>query len=142
MDNFRIRCCEQVTDHEDTVNNAAVQEPAAGCLALMAWDVEAQKMIVQHDGMAVLVKLANSPHIPVMLTAAEALDKFVANEKYRELLTSAGGVDVLQLYARKMITERSKRGKPQVRPKKPFEKQPRVSATRGSSLRGPPPRSV
>jgi len=130
----------KVTDHEDTVNNAAVQEPAAGCLALMAWDVEAQKMIVQHDGLTMLVKLANSPHIPVMLTAAEALDKFVANDKYRDLLTSAGGVDVLQLYARKMITERSKRGKPQVRPKRPFEKQPRVSATRGSTLRGPPPR--
>lgn len=130
----------KVTDHEDAVNNADVQEPAAGCLALIALDHESQRQMVQLDGIPVLIKLANSPHIPVMLAAAEALDKFVANDEYRDLLQEAGGVDTLQIYARKMVKERNKRGKPKPRPPRPYEKQPRVSTGKGSTIQGPPPR--
>ena len=53
---------------------------------------------------------------------------------------SAGGVKALQLYARKMIKERNKKGTTLTRPPKQYQKTERIQIERSTSFISPPPR--
>jgi len=125
--------------HSDHTEKPHVQEPAAGCLALLCFEPGTRDLILEKKALKEIILLTKSADDRVMHAAAEILERFLL-EEHMEVLQEEGGVEALQMYARGVVRRRGQLGKDKPRAPAEYPAPPAPHKDKGNhSFATPPP---
>jgi len=126
--------------HPENFTHPEVQEPAAGCLSLLAMEPQLRERLIKLDALPQIVHLSKSPHDGTQTCAAEIIEAFLLDE-HLEMLQGLGAIEALQMYARSIVKRRRLAKCEKQRPVPGFQPPPESHSDKGDySTSTPPPR--